>query len=64
MPKTDALKPASSARKSAMKKAPTMTAAQRRREIAALCGEVSKFWKGKPSTGALAHLLNERCGKT
>jgi hypothetical protein len=39
-----------------------MTAALRCRKIVTLCAEVSEFWKVKPSTGALAHLLNERRG--
>jgi hypothetical protein len=63
MPKNAAATPKTSARASVMKKAAPMTAAQRQRKIAALCGEVLEFWKGKPSTGAVARLLHERRGK-
>lgn len=63
MPKTAALKPAPSARTSVMKKAPTLTAAQRRRKIGALCDEVSSFWKGKPETGGVTRLLKDRAGR-
>lgn len=63
MSKTAALKAAASARTSVMKKVPSMPLAQRRRKIEALCGEVSAFWKDKPNTGAVAHLLSERQGK-
>jgi hypothetical protein len=49
-------------RKTAAQKFRELPLAERKRRIAALCDEVEAFWKGKPDTGALAHLLKMRRG--
>ena len=36
--------------------------AERKRRIAVMCDEVEAFWKDKPDTGAVAHLLKLRRG--
>jgi hypothetical protein len=50
-------------RKTAAQKCRELPLAERKRRIAALCDEVEEFWKGKPDTGALAHLLKLRRGE-
>jgi hypothetical protein len=49
-------------RQSAAQKFRELPLAERKRRIAAMCAEVETFWKGKPETGALAHLLKMRRG--
>jgi hypothetical protein len=40
-----------------------MTPRLRKQKIAALSKELTDFWKGKPNSGALTHLLVERGAK-
>jgi len=55
--------PASKPRQSAAQKFRELPLAERKRRIAAMCGEVEAFWKDKPDTGAVAHLLKLRRGE-
>lgn len=49
--------------KSAAQRVRELPAAERRKRLHALMDEVEAFWKGKPDTGALAHLLKLRRGE-
>ncbi len=50
-------------RQSAAQKIRELPSAERRKRLHALMDEVDAFWKGKPDTGALAHLLKLRRGE-
>lgn len=50
-------------RKTAAQRVRELPAAERRKRLHALMDEVDAFWKGKPDTGAVAHLLKLRRGK-
>lgn len=69
MTKTDtprkAAAPAAVAKKrqTAAQKFRELPLAERKRRIAAMCEEVETFWKGKPETGAVSHLLKLRRGE-
>ena len=51
------------ARQSAAQKFRELPLAERKRRIAAMCEEVETFWKDKPDTGAVSHLLKLRRGE-
>ena len=55
--------PTAKPRQSAAQKFRELPLAERKRRIAAMCDEVEAFWKGKPETGAVAHLLKLRRGE-
>lgn len=50
-------------RQSAAQRFRELPLAERKRRIAAMCEEVETFWKGKPETGAVSHLLKLRRGE-
>lgn len=58
-----ATKPTAKPRQSAAQKLRELPLAERKRRITAMCDEVEAFWKGKPETGAVAHLLKLRRGE-
>jgi hypothetical protein len=50
-------------RKSAAQQIRELPLAEKKRRFAAMCEEVETFWKGKPDTGAVSHLLKLRRGQ-
>lgn len=50
-------------RKSAAQRIRELPLAEKKRRFTAMCHEVESYWKNKPETGAVAHLLKLRRGE-